>query len=116
MTNPFPYVGGPFAGEPRPLGFGFGPQERRALHEHRRQARREFRDYVRGNDAGATGRSGPASDPVSAEGSALVSVPSASARAHAVDGAVAPAGAADAVTSVLPSWCCSPSDRCTATR
>src|SRR5580693_4319566 len=55
MTNPFPYVGGPFAGEPRPLGFGFGPQERRALHEHRRQARREFRDYVRGNDAGRDG-------------------------------------------------------------
>ena len=63
MTNPFPYVGGPFAGEPRPLGFGFGPQERRALHEHRRQARREFRDYVRGNDAGRDGPFGPGFGP-----------------------------------------------------
>src|SRR5271163_4033323 len=63
MTDPFPYVGGPFAGEPRPLGFGFGPQERRALHEHRRQARREFRDYVRGNDAGRDGPFGPGFGP-----------------------------------------------------
>src|SRR6202451_1141436 len=63
MTNPFPYVGGPCAGEPRPLGFGFGPQERRALHEHRRQARHEFRDYVRGNDAGRDGPFGPGFGP-----------------------------------------------------
>jgi DNA-binding PadR family transcriptional regulator len=63
MNNPFPHVGGPFAGEPGPLGFGFGPQERRALHEHRRQARREFRDYVRGNDAGRDGPFGPGFGP-----------------------------------------------------
>jgi DNA-binding PadR family transcriptional regulator len=63
MNNPFPHDGGPFAGEPRPLGFGFGPQERRALHEHRRQARREFRDYVRGHDAGHDGPFGPGFGP-----------------------------------------------------
>jgi DNA-binding PadR family transcriptional regulator len=63
MNNPFPHVGGPFAGAPGPLGFGFGPQERRALHEHRRQARREFRDYVRGHDAGHDGPFGPGFGP-----------------------------------------------------
>jgi DNA-binding PadR family transcriptional regulator len=35
----------------QPFGFGFGPgaglHDRRALHEHRRQARREFRDHLR---------------------------------------------------------------------
>jgi DNA-binding PadR family transcriptional regulator len=75
MTNPFPYVGGPFAGEPRPLGFGFGPQERRALHEHRRQARREFRDYVRGNDAGRDGPFGPGFGPGFGRGFGLGFVP-----------------------------------------
>ena len=59
MNNPFPHVGGPFAGTPGPSGFGFGPQERRALHEQRRQARREFRDYVKGHDAGHDGPFGP---------------------------------------------------------
>ena len=48
MNNPFPHVGGPFAGIPGPTGFGFGPQERRTLHEQRRQARREFRDFYFG--------------------------------------------------------------------
>ena len=37
----------PFTPPERGFGFGFGPQDRRALHEHRRQARREFRDHVR---------------------------------------------------------------------
>jgi DNA-binding PadR family transcriptional regulator len=55
MNNPFPHVGGPFADIPGPSGFGFGPQQRRALHEQRRQARREFRDYVKGHDAGHDG-------------------------------------------------------------
>jgi len=59
MDNPFPHVGGPFAGIPGPSGFGFGPQERRALHEQRRQARREFRDYVKGHDVGHDGPFGP---------------------------------------------------------
>jgi DNA-binding PadR family transcriptional regulator len=62
MNNPFfdagrPQVGGPFAGGPGPLGFA--PQDRRAWHEQRKQARREFRDYVRGNDAGHDGPFGP---------------------------------------------------------
>jgi DNA-binding PadR family transcriptional regulator len=62
MSNPFPHVGGPFADGPGPLGFGFGPQERRALHQQRRQARgrnREFREQVRGHDAGHDGPFGP---------------------------------------------------------
>ena len=59
MNNPFPHVGGPFAGGPGPISSGFGPHERRALHEHRRQARREFRDHVRGHDAGHDGPFGP---------------------------------------------------------
>ncbi|MGO8965263.1 PadR family transcriptional regulator [Mycobacterium sp.] len=59
MNNPFPHVGGPFAGIPGPTGFGFGPQERRTLHEQRRQARREFRDYVKGHDVGHDGPFGP---------------------------------------------------------
>jgi DNA-binding PadR family transcriptional regulator len=62
MNNPFfeaggPPAGGPFAGVTGP--FGFTAQDRRALHEQRRQARREFRDYVRGNDAGQDGPFGP---------------------------------------------------------
>jgi DNA-binding PadR family transcriptional regulator len=59
MNNPFPHVGGPFAGGPGSLGFGFGPQERRAPHEQRRQARRGFRDHVRGHDASHDGPFGP---------------------------------------------------------
>jgi DNA-binding PadR family transcriptional regulator len=45
------------------LGFGFGPQERRALHEQRRQARREFRDSIKGHDAGHDGPFGPGFGP-----------------------------------------------------
>ncbi|ORW11882.1 PadR family transcriptional regulator [Mycobacterium kyorinense] len=57
MNAPFPPFGGPFVGGP--VGFGFGPQDRRALHEQRRQARRQFRDFVRGHDAGHDGPFGP---------------------------------------------------------
>lgn len=57
MNAPFPPFGAPFAGGP--AGFGFGPQDRRALHEQRRQARRQFRDFVRGHDAGQDGPFGP---------------------------------------------------------
>ncbi|PQE01126.1 PadR family transcriptional regulator [Mycobacterium sp. EPG1] len=41
----------------QPGGFGFGPADRRALHEQRRQARREFREHVREHrgDAGFAG-------------------------------------------------------------
>lgn len=37
----------PFTPQPGGFGFGFGPEQRRALHEHRRQARRDFREHVR---------------------------------------------------------------------
>ncbi|OAN36368.1 PadR family transcriptional regulator, partial [Mycolicibacterium iranicum] len=40
---PTPFGNGPFEGR----GFGFGPEDRRTLHEQRRHARREFRDHVR---------------------------------------------------------------------
>ncbi len=43
MTNPF---------TPSPGPFGFGPDDRRAFHQQRRQARREFRDHLREHDAG----------------------------------------------------------------
>src|SRR5690349_6380908 len=40
MTNPFnPPPGG--------YGVGFGPGDRRAFHQQRRQARREFREHLR---------------------------------------------------------------------
>ena len=39
MTNPFT--------PPGPFGFGFGPGDRRAFHQQRRQARREFREHLR---------------------------------------------------------------------
>ncbi|OBF40704.1 PadR family transcriptional regulator [Mycobacterium sp. ACS1612] len=42
MTNPFTPPPGPF-------GFGFGPGDRRAFHQQRRQARRELRDHLREN-------------------------------------------------------------------
>jgi DNA-binding PadR family transcriptional regulator len=49
MTNPFTPPPGPF-------GFGFGPGDRRAFHQQRRQARREFRenlrDHLREHDGG----------------------------------------------------------------
>jgi DNA-binding PadR family transcriptional regulator len=68
MNNPIfearePHIGRPFGGVPGPSGFGFAPQDRRALHEQRKQARREFRDYVRGQDAGHDGPFGPGFGP-----------------------------------------------------
>ena len=49
MTNPFTPPSGGF-------GFGFSPGDRRAFHQQRRQARREFgdhlRDHLREQDAG----------------------------------------------------------------
>lgn len=45
----------PFTPTPGAFGFGFDPEQRRALHEHRRQARRDFREHVR---AHATERRG----------------------------------------------------------
>ncbi len=89
MDNPFPHADGPFPGGPGAQGFGFHPQARRALHEQRRQARREFRDFVRGHDAGHDGPLARVSVPVSVRASAGVSVPadSASAPARAVGGA-----------------------------
>jgi DNA-binding PadR family transcriptional regulator len=61
MNNPYfdadrPEVAGPFAGGPG--GFGFAPQDRRAFHEQRKQARREFRESVRAQ-AGHDGPFGP---------------------------------------------------------
>ncbi|BBY06079.1 PadR family transcriptional regulator [Mycobacterium noviomagense] len=44
MSNPFDTPGGPFPGRP---GFGFGPEQRRAFHESRRQARQEFQEQLR---------------------------------------------------------------------
>jgi DNA-binding PadR family transcriptional regulator len=48
-----------FTPQPGGFGFGFGPQQRRALHEHRRQARREFRDHIREHAADRHGPFGP---------------------------------------------------------
>jgi DNA-binding PadR family transcriptional regulator len=47
----------PFTPNPGGFGFGFSPEHRRALHEHRRQARRDFREHVRehGADRGPFG-------------------------------------------------------------
>jgi DNA-binding PadR family transcriptional regulator len=45
MNPPTPFGNSPFEG--RGFGFGFGPEDRRTLHEQRRHARREFRDHVR---------------------------------------------------------------------
>ena len=44
---------------PTPGGFGFGPEQRRALHEQRRQARREFRDHIREHGTDRHGPFGP---------------------------------------------------------
>jgi DNA-binding PadR family transcriptional regulator len=46
----------PFTPTPGGFGFGFGPEQRRALHEQRRQARLDFRDHVREH---GTDRHGP---------------------------------------------------------
>ncbi|MET0456897.1 MAG: PadR family transcriptional regulator [Mycobacterium sp.] len=58
MNTPFTPPNGPFEGQP-PFGFGFGPVDRRAFHEQRRQARRafrdEFREAVRDQDGGHDG-------------------------------------------------------------
>ncbi|MBX7431200.1 PadR family transcriptional regulator [Mycobacterium sp. Y57] len=43
MSNPFITPAGP------PGPFGFGPADRRALHQQRRQARREFRENLHGH-------------------------------------------------------------------
>jgi DNA-binding PadR family transcriptional regulator len=62
MHHPFPHVEGELPGGPGAQAFGFHPNPRRAPHEQRRQARRsraEFRDFVRGNDAGRDGPFGP---------------------------------------------------------
>ncbi|WP_183470803.1 PadR family transcriptional regulator [Mycolicibacterium iranicum] len=55
MNTPFTPGEGPFGG--RGFGFGFSPEDRRLLHDRRRQARREFRDHVREHrgDAGFGG-------------------------------------------------------------
>jgi DNA-binding PadR family transcriptional regulator len=52
-----------FTPQPGGFGFGFGPQQRRALHEHRRQARREFRDHIREHAADRHGPFGPGFGP-----------------------------------------------------
>ena len=44
---------------PTPGGFGFGPEQRRAVHEQRRQARREFRDHIREHGTDRHGPFGP---------------------------------------------------------
>ena len=55
MTNPF---------TPPPGGFGFGPGDRRAFHQQRRQARREFRDHLRDHlREQDPGHGGPFGDP-----------------------------------------------------
>ena len=53
MNHPFTPGDGPFAGGP---GFGFGPAQRRALHDAKRQARQEFREHLRDH---ARGHEGP---------------------------------------------------------
>ncbi|QZY45740.1 PadR family transcriptional regulator [Mycolicibacterium austroafricanum] len=45
MNTPFTPPENPF--DRRGFGFGFDPQDRRAVHDRRRQARREFHDHVR---------------------------------------------------------------------
>lgn len=49
----------PFTPTPGGFGFGFGPEQRRALHEHRRQARRDFREHVREHGTDRHGPFGP---------------------------------------------------------
>jgi DNA-binding PadR family transcriptional regulator len=51
----------PFTPPPGGFGFGFGHEQRRALHEQRRQARRDFREHVRehGTDRHGHGPFGP---------------------------------------------------------
>jgi DNA-binding PadR family transcriptional regulator len=54
MNDPFTPNPGGFG-----FGFGFGPEQRRALHDHRRAARREFRDHVREHGTDRHGPFGP---------------------------------------------------------
>jgi DNA-binding PadR family transcriptional regulator len=49
----------PFTPTPGGFGFGFDPEQRRALHEHRRQARRDFRGHVREHGTDRHGPFGP---------------------------------------------------------
>ncbi len=49
----------PFTPPPGGFGFGFDPQQRRALHEQRRDARREFREHLREHGADRRGPFGP---------------------------------------------------------
>ncbi|MDT5340746.1 MAG: hypothetical protein QOD90_6251 [Mycobacterium sp.] len=57
MNTPFTPPGGPFEGRPHggPFGFGFSPVDRRAIHEQRRAARREFRDAIHEHTSGGDG-------------------------------------------------------------
>jgi len=45
------------------FGFGFGPQQRRALHEQRRQARHQLREHLREHAADRHGPFGPGFGP-----------------------------------------------------
>jgi DNA-binding PadR family transcriptional regulator len=54
MNDPFTPTPGGFG-----FGFGFGPEQRRALHEHRRQARRDFREHIREHGTDRHGPFGP---------------------------------------------------------
>ena len=58
INPPFPSGNSPFEG--RGFGFraGFGPEDRRTLHERRRQTRRDFRDHLR-EHRGEAGFGGP---------------------------------------------------------
>jgi DNA-binding PadR family transcriptional regulator len=49
----------PVTPQPGGFGFGFDPHQRRALHEQRRQARREFREHLREHGTGGHGPFGP---------------------------------------------------------
>lgn len=54
MNDPFTPTPGGFG-----HNFGFGPEQRRALHEQRRQARHEFREHVREHGTDRHGPFGP---------------------------------------------------------
>jgi len=49
----------PSTPQPGGFGFGFDPHQRRALHEQRRQARREFHEHLREHGTGGHGPFGP---------------------------------------------------------
>ena len=54
----------PFTPPPGGFGFGFGPGDRRAFHQQRRQARRDFREHVRDHDHDGDFGPGPGFGPV----------------------------------------------------